>query len=46
MRRNTAGQAYRRYAEALQAVVGCVTEARLTLNESRRISVDTIYAIA
>ncbi len=45
MRRNTPGQAYDRYARALQAVVGCVTEARLTLNESRAIELDTIYAI-
>ncbi len=45
MRRNTPGQAYDRYARALQAVVGCVTEARLTLNDNRAIELDTIYAI-
>jgi|GEM_PF-1593396 len=45
MRRNTPGQAYERYAKALQAVVGCVTEARLTLNENRAIELDKVYAI-
>lgn len=46
MRRNTPGQAYDRYARTLQAIVGCVTEARLILIERRAIEVDTVYAIA
>lgn len=46
MRKNTPGQAYERYARALQAIVGCITEARVTLIERRGIEVDTVYAIA